>query len=249
MPSSTPLAGKVALITGSSKGIGRATALQLSALGAKVVINYSSSAKDADAVVQQIGPDNAIAIKADVSSIPDLEALVNKTVERFGKIDILIPNAGILPNKDLENTSEEDFDKCFGVNVKGVYFLVQKAVPHMSPSSRIILLSSSLTSLSGITPNYLLYVATKGAIEQMTRVLAKDLGRKGITVNAVAPGPTATDMFMAGKPEQLIKTLASFNPFNRLGDPEDIAGVMGFLASEQSSWVSGQVVKANGAMT
>lgn len=118
----------------------------------------------------------------------------------------------------------------------------------MSAGSRIILLSSSLTALSGITPNYLLYVATKGSIEQMTRVLSKDLGRKGITVNAVAPGPTATDMFMAGKPEQLVKTLAGLNPFNRLGTPEDIAGVMGLLASDQSGWISGQVIKANGSM-
>lgn len=119
----------------------------------------------------------------------------------------------------------------------------------MSPGSRIILLSTSLTTLSGITPNYLLYAATKGSIEQMTRVLAKDLGRKGITVNCVAPGPTATDMFMAGKPEQLVKMLAGLNPFNRLGKPEDVAGVMGFLATEQSAWVSGQVVRVNGSMT
>jgi len=242
-----PLAGKVALITGSSKGIGRATALELASQGAKVVINYSSSAKEADEVVKQIGSDNAIAVKADVSSIPALEELVNKTVERFGKIDILIPNAGILPMKDLETTSEEDFERCFAVNVKGVYFLVQKAVPHMAPSSRVILLSSTLTHISSITPNYLLYVASKGAIEQMTRVLAKDLGRKGITVNAVAPGPTATDMFMAGKPEALVNMMKGMNPFNRLGSPEDVASVMGFIASERSGWVSGQVIKVNGA--
>lgn len=127
------LAGKVALITGSSKGIGRATALQLASQGAKVVINYSSSSKDAEDVVAQIGSDNAIAIKADVSSVPELEGLVNKTVQKFGKIDILIPNAGILPNKDLENTTEADFDKCFGVNVKGVYFLVQVCVSILHP--------------------------------------------------------------------------------------------------------------------
>src|SRR4051794_22078730 len=122
--SAQPLTGKVALITGSSKGIGAATAQQLSSLGANVVINYSSSAAPAESLAQKLGgPDRAIALKADVSKISDLENLVNKTVEKWGKIDILIPNAGILPMKDLESTTEEDWERCFGVNVKGVYFL------------------------------------------------------------------------------------------------------------------------------
>lgn len=186
MSSSTPapLAGKVALITGGSKGIGAATALQLSSLGCKVVINYSSDSKPADELVQKIGSSNALAIKADAGSIPEIERLVKETLawSPSGKIDILIPNAGYSNLLTLEQTTEEEFDKTYNINVKGVYFLVQKAVPHMEKGGKVILISTSLCGVSTITPNYLLYVSSKGATEQMVRVLAKDLGTKGINV-------------------------------------------------------------------
>ncbi|KAF2265511.1 NAD(P)-binding protein [Lojkania enalia] len=247
--SSQPLAGKVALITGASKGIGAATALELSSLGAKVVINYSSDSTPADDLVKKIGSDKAIAVKANAGSVPEIERLVKTTVDTFGKIDILIPNAGILPMKDLEHTSEDDFQKIMDLNVKGPYFLVQKAAPHMSKGSHIILLSTSLTAASTVMPGYLLYLTSKGAIEQMTRVLAKDLGRKGILVNAIAPGPTGTDLFFKGKSEEMLKMIASGNPFNRLGTPEDIARATSFLASDASGWVNGQILRVNGGMT
>lgn len=251
MASSTaqPLAGKVALITGSSKGIGAATALELASLGAKVVINYSSDSAPADELVKKIGAENAISIQANAGSIPDIERMVKETVDKFGKIDILIPNAGILPMRDLEHTTEEDWQKCYELNVKGPYFLCQKAVPHMGAGSHITLISTSLNALSQAPPGYLLYCSTKGAIEQMTRIMSKDLGRKGINVNCIAPGPTGTELFLRGKPQQLIDTMASWNPFNRLGTPEDIAKVLGFLSSEKSEWLNGQVIRANGGMT
>jgi 3-oxoacyl-[acyl-carrier protein] reductase len=180
-----PLAGKTALITGASKGIGASTALLLSSLGAKVVINYSSNRAPADALVAKIGPANAIAIQANAGSIPDIERLIQETIAwegSNGKIDILIPNAATSIMNTLEQTTEENFDLTYNLNVKGPYFLVQKALPYMPSGSSVVLLSTSLCASSTITPNYLLYTSSKGAVEQMTRILAKDLGTRGINV-------------------------------------------------------------------
>ncbi|KAF2753020.1 short chain dehydrogenase [Pseudovirgaria hyperparasitica] len=243
---SLPLAGKVALITGGSKGIGAQAALRLARDGAKVVVNYSSDSKAADDIVNQIGGGNALAVKANAANVTEIEGLVKQTVAKFGKIDILIPNAGILPMKTLEQTTEQDFDNTFGLNVKGPYFLVQKAVPFMNPGGRIILVSTTLTGLSPITPNYLLYVSTKGSIEQMARVMAKDLASKGINVNAVAPGPTGTDLFLKGKPDAIIEKLAAASPYNRLGKPDEIADTMAFLSGNDSRWITGQTLRING---
>ena len=242
------LSGKVAIVTGGSKGIGAATCLALAKAGAAVVLNYSSDETAANQIVEKVGGDRAIAVKGDASSVEFIEALVKQTVDKFGKIDIIIPNAGILPMNNLENTTEALFDKCFALNVKGPYFLVQKAAPHMSPGSRVILLSTSLNVASIVGPNYLLYTATKGAIDQMVRVMSKDLAAKGIMVNAVAPGPTATELFLKGKPEQLLKTIAGWNPQGRLGEPEDIADVMVFLSGPGSRWLTGQRIPVNGGM-
>ncbi|OJJ47155.1 hypothetical protein ASPZODRAFT_141910 [Penicilliopsis zonata CBS 506.65] len=242
------LSGKVIIVTGASRGIGKAIAIRVAAEGAKVVINYLSNSKTADAVVEQIGADRAIAVQADASKITDIDRLVDATVAKFGKIDIVIPNAGILLVRDLEATSEEDFDKAFAVNVKGPYFLTQRAARHMPAGGRVVLISTSVNSASWISAGYLLYASTKGAIDQMTRVMAKDLGRKGILVNAIAPGPTETEMFFEGKSEQLLDSLRKTNPFNRFGQPEEIASAVAFLCGSDSSWVSGQVVRVNGAM-
>ncbi|RYP20256.1 hypothetical protein DL767_009502 [Monosporascus sp. MG133] len=241
------LEGKIVLITGGSKGIGRAIALRAAQSGASVVVNYSSDAGAANEVVAQIGSDRALAVRADASSVAGVEALVRETVVRFGRVDVVIPNAGIMPMQDLEHTSEATFDRIYNLNVKGPYFLAQKAVPHMPPGGRIIFVSTGIAHNSAVPPSYLLYASTKGAVEQMTRVMAKDLARKGITVNCVAPGPTATDLFMEGKPEAMVKAIAAQSPFNRLGDPADIADVAAFLAGPESRWVSGQVIGANGA--
>ena len=236
----------VAVITGGSKGIGRATALTLAKQGASVVINYSSDKSAADEVSSQIGDKQCLAVQADAGSVAGVTELVKQTVDRFGKIDILVPNAGILPMKTLEATSEEDYDKCMTLNVKGPYFLVQKAIPHMQKGSRVVLLSTTLCAASTVTPNYMLYLTSKGAIEQMTRVMAKELGPKDIAVNAVAPGPTATELFLKGKPDNVTKTIAGFSPQNRLGQPDEIAEAIAYLSV--TSWMSGQIVRVNGGM-
>lgn len=244
------LTGKTAIITGASKGIGRACALALGSQGANVVVNYVSSEGPAQEVVKTIGSDRAIAVKADVSDLAQGKDLVAKTVEKFGKIDILVMNAGVLmQNGSLENIEESDFDRLYNVNVKAPLFMVQDAQKHMSAGGRVMLFSTSLTTLSTITPNYLLYVSTKGAIEQMTRILAKDLGKKGITVNTISPGPTGTDGFYEGKNEQLLNMIKSWNPMGRIGEPEEIANVVSFIAGEESSWMNGQNFRVNGGMT
>ncbi|KAL8681713.1 MAG: hypothetical protein Q9224_006834, partial [Gallowayella concinna] len=227
--------------------IGKATVLRLAKDGASVVINYSSDAGPAEELVKAIGSDRALAVKADVSNVAEIEKLVKESVDKFGKIDILIPNAGSAAMKDLEQTTEEDFDSTMAVNVKGPYFLCQKAAPHMAPGSHVVHLSTSLCINSGITPNYLLYVTSKGAIEQMTRVMAKDLARKGICVNAIAPGPTGTELFYKGKSEEVINMIAGVSPFKRLGQPEEIADAIALLCGSDSSWISGQILRVNGA--
>lgn len=216
------------------------------AAGASVVVNYSSDELSAEKVVKAIGSKNAVAVRADVSTTAGIESLVQKTLGRFHKIDILIANAGVLPMKDLEHMTEEDFDQTFSLKVKGPYFLCQKAVPHMPEGSHIVFLSTTLTAASTVTPPYLLYNASKGAIEQMTRVLCKDLGKKGIFVNAVAPGPTGTELFYQGKSDEMLKKIAGFNPQGRIGTPEEVAETIVFLS--RAPWVSGQVVRVNGGM-
>ncbi|KAI6093529.1 hypothetical protein F4821DRAFT_220819 [Hypoxylon rubiginosum] len=247
--SSSFLQNKVAVITGASKGIGKASAIALARLGATVVINYSSdeqSAQETLAEVKKIGSGEARIVRADVGSVAGAQSLVKQAVDAYSKIDVLVANAGVMPMMDLEHTTEEAFDRTFAVNVKGPYFLAQAAAPHMAKGSHIIFMSTTLTTASTVQPPYLLYNSTKGAIEQMTRVISKDLGRKGILVNCVAPGPTGTDLFFRGKSEELLKTIAGFNPQGRIGTPEEIAEAVVFLS--QSSWVSGQVVRANGGM-
>ncbi|KAL2063366.1 hypothetical protein VTL71DRAFT_5171 [Oculimacula yallundae] len=242
------LSGKVALVTGGSKGIGRAISIQLASLGAKVIVNYSNDVSSAEDTVDTIGSSNAVAIKADVGSVSEINTLIEASVKHFGKLDIVVACAGIMQLNELESVTEEEFDRTFNLNVKGPLFLAQKSAPHLSPGGRIILFSTTLCAASTVTPNYLAYVSSKGAIEQMTRVLSKDLARKGIMVNAVAPGPTATDLFMKGKPEGVLNMIKGFNPQNRIGKPEEIADVVAFLCGEGAKWVTGQTIRVNGGM-
>ncbi|CAD6569194.1 MAG: hypothetical protein ASARMPREDX12_002242 [Alectoria sarmentosa] len=242
------LAGKTALITGGSKGIGAATSLLLAKAGANVAINYSSDASAAEDIAKQIGHEHSLLIQGDAGSIQDIERMVSDTVEKFGKIDIVIPCAGILLMKNLEATTEADFDKSHNLNVKGPYFLCQKAAPHMPEGSHIVFISTTQCAASSVAAPYLLYNSTKGAIEQMTRVMCKDLAPKGISVNAVAPGPTGTELFYRGKTEQMLKMVAGFSPMGRIGRPEEIAEAIVWLSSGSSSWISGQILRANGGM-
>jgi len=252
-----PLNGKTAIITGGSKGIGAATTLHLATLGANVVFTYSSDSSAADALAVKINslfpsdagtPPRVLGFKGDASSIPDLEALVAKTLETYSRIDILILNAAIMPMADLAHTSEPTFDSTMALNVKGPFFLTQLVAPHLAPGSHVIFISTSLTSASTITPPYLVYLVTKGAIEQMVRVLSKDLAKGGICVNAVAPGPTGTELFYQGKSDAVLDGIKKSIPMGRLGTPEEVAEVIGWLSGDGSRWVTGQVIRANGGL-
>jgi 3-oxoacyl-[acyl-carrier protein] reductase len=208
--------------------------------------HWSSDAAPADDIVKQIGSDRALAIKGDASSIIFIEDPVKQTMDKFKRIDIVIPNAGVLAINNLETTIEEKFDKCFALNVKGPYFLVQKAAPHMAAGSRVILLPTTLNIASTVTPNYLLYNASKGATDQMVRVMSKELAGKAIIFNTSASGPTATELFWRGKSEPMLKAIAGGNPQGRLGEPEDIADMIVILSREGSWWITGQQIPVNG---
>jgi len=242
------LKGKVALVTGASRGIGRAIAERLAQAGAAVVVNYSSSAGEAQKVVAEIEAKGgkAFAIRADVSRVPEIVKLFDQAIAHFGKLDILVNNAGIAFIKTVGDTTEEDFDHIFAINVKGTFFACQQAATRLANGGRIINLSTSITAR--LLPAYGAYAATKGAVEQLTRSLSKELGARGITVNAVSPGPTETELFLDGKTPEQIDFFSKQSAFGRLGKPQDIADIVAFLASEESRWISGQNIRANGAL-
>lgn len=242
------LNGKVALVTGSSRGIGAVTAIALAENGAKVIVNYNGSKNAADEIVEKIKSSGAeaIALKADVSKEAEVENLFNEAIAAFGKLDILINNAGIMMTKPIAQTSTEDFDQMFNINVKGVFNTLRQAATKLYDGGSIVNLTSTVTRT--LFPGYGTYCATKGAVEQFTRIFAKEMGSRGINVNAVAPGPTETELFLDGKSEEGVARLAASSAFGRLGQPEDIANFIVNMVSEDSKWVSGQIIGANGAM-
>jgi len=249
---SLPLAGKVALVTGSSRGIGAAIARKLANDGAFVVVNYSSNYSAARTVVDSINemhPNTAIDVKADLTNLACGRELLDKTIEAFGKLDILVLNAGIMGSRSLVDVDEKFFDEHFLLNVKAPLFLVKAAAPLLPEGGRIIFMSTSITKATTILPNTLTYAASKGAVEQFTRALAKDLGSRQITVNTVSPGPTDTELFRNGKSEQLIQALANLNPQKRIPPAEEIVPIVAFLASPGASWINGQNICVNGAFT
>lgn len=242
------LTNKVVLITGASRGIGAAVAKKIAGQGAKVIVNYAGSQADAEQTVQAIKANggDAIALRADVSKTAEVTTLFDAAIAHYGKIDVLINNAGIMINKLLKDTTDEDFTRQFEINVRGTFNTMREAATRLAEGGTIINFSSTLTRV--MVPTYASYVATKGAVEQLTRVFAKEMGSRGITVNAVSPGPTNTELYMKGKTQETINRQAALSAFNRIGEPDEIASVVAFLASDDAKWISGQIIGVNGAM-
>ena len=238
------LAGKVAIVTGSSAGIGRAIAERLAQEGATVMVNYGKSADKAKAVVTGIESrgGTAVAMQADISEVENARRLVRNTVERFGRLDILVNNAAIALNKPLIETTEREFDQSFALNAKGPYFAMQEAAKVIADGGRIVNLSSGGTRRG--FPGATVYLGTKAALEQFTKGLAHELASRAVTVNTVSPGFTDTAMLW----ESLRETAPQMTPLGRLGKPGDIADVVAFIVSDQARWLTGQNIQASGGV-
>jgi 3-oxoacyl-[acyl-carrier protein] reductase len=240
------LKDKTAIVTGSSRGIGKEIALILGKMGASVVINYTKNAELAEEAASEITSfgAQAISVKADISKIGEIETLFDAAIGKFGFVNILINNAGVPLHKKIEEVTEKEFDNIFATNVKGLFFACQYAARKMTEGGRIINISSSVTKL--MLPGYGPYAATKGAVNQITKVLAKELGHRCITVNAISPGPTDTELFRKGKTEEQISGFAKMAALGRLGTPIDIARAVSILVSEEAGWITGQNIFVNG---
>lgn len=239
---------RVALVTGASRGIGAAVAKRLAADGFAVAVNYAGNEAAANATVAAIEAEGgrAIAVRADVASVHDVKTMFATIEDKLGRVDILVNNAGILPYVTIAETTDEQFERTMAINVTGTFNTMREAATRLNDGGRIVNFSTSVLHMA--PPTYGVYVATKGAVEALTRVFAKELRGRGITCNAVAPGPVATELFLNGKSEELVQQIAKSAPLERLGQPEDIAGVVSFLAGPDGGWVNGQILRANGGM-
>ncbi|NTX10899.1 SDR family oxidoreductase [Myxococcus sp. CA056] len=239
---------KVALVTGASRGIGAAVAKRLAQDGFTVIVNYAESAAPAEALVREIeqAGGKALAAQADVSKSADVRRLFDAAQTAFGGVDVLVNNAGIMSLSTLADTDDAVFERQIAVNLQGTFNTLREAARRLRDGGRIINFSSSVVGL--LQPTYGVYAGTKAAVEAMTSVLAKELRGRNITVNAVAPGPTATDLFLKGKPQDLVDRMAKLAPLERLGQPTDIAATVAFLAGPDAGWVNGQVLRANGGI-
>jgi 3-oxoacyl-[acyl-carrier protein] reductase len=249
MPTTTsarPLAGKTALVTGAATGIGHAISLALSRAGAAVVVNHNHTGDAAEKVVAEIAAEGgtAMAIAADVSSRAEYEAMVEQALATYGAWHILVSNAAVAITKPFPELTEVEFDLSYAVNVKGIFHGMQLAWRHLADGGRIITISSSTTGL--MLPGYSLYDSTKGAVEQFTRILAREFGNRGITVNAVSPGATETETYRSGKTPEFLGSLEAMSAFGRLGHPAEIANVVAFVASDAARWITAQVIRVNG---
>jgi 3-oxoacyl-[acyl-carrier protein] reductase len=244
----TRTANQVAIVTGASRGIGAEVARRLAKDGFSVSINYASSSAEADALVAELQANGAkaIAVKADVSKADQVRNLFEVTEQQLGKVDVLVNNAGVLKTVPLAETSDALYDQTFDINVRGTFNTLREAAARLNEGGRIVNFSSTTLGLN--MPGYAVYNATKAAVEAFTHVFAKELRGRNITVNAVAPGPIATSLFLDGKTEEQIQAFAKMPPLQRLGQPEDIASVVAFLAGPDSGWVNGQILRANGGV-
>jgi 3-oxoacyl-[acyl-carrier protein] reductase len=239
---------RVAIVTGASRGIGRAIASRLAKSGFVVIVNHAGSPNDAEGMVSEIDAagGQARAVQADVSSATEMRALFDAAERVFGRGDVLVNNAGIMKLTAVAEADDDTFDRTIAVNLTGAFNGMREAARRLRYGGRIVNVSSSIVGL--YQPRYALYAATEAGVEAMTRVLAKELGPSRITVNAVAPGPVATELFLGANPPEQVARIKAMNPLDRLGEPGDIACVVAFLAGPDGGWVNGQVLRANGGI-
>ncbi|MCR6632798.1 MAG: SDR family oxidoreductase [Magnetospirillum sp.] len=237
---------KVALVTGASRGIGAEIACRLAADGFAVAVNYAGNAAKADAVVAQIAAagGEAIAVQADIGEEAAVDRLFQAVLERFGRLDAVVNNAGLMANSPIAAGDVAAFDRLVATNLRGTFLVLSRAARHVGEGGRIVAFSTSVIAKS--LPSYGAYIATKAGVEGLVRVLANEMRGRSVTVNAVAPGPVATELFLTGKSDELVAQLAKAAPLERLGQPEDISGVVSFLLGPDGGWVNGQVLRANG---
>ena len=244
----TDKTSKVAIVTGASRGIGAAVAERLASDGFAVIINYSSDARSAETLERKIKDNGgrALAAKADVSNPNAVRDMFDAAERAFGGVDVLINNAGIMKLARIADSADALFDQQIAINLKGSFIAMREAAKRLRDGGRIVNFSTSVVGTRLET--YGVYAATKSAVETMTAILSKELRGRNITVNAVAPGPVATELFLSGKSPELIDRLAKMNPMERLGTPEDIASAVAFLVGPDGGWINGQVLRANGGM-
>ncbi|MET0705198.1 MAG: SDR family oxidoreductase [Mycobacterium sp.] len=238
---------RIAVVTGGSGGIGRRVALRLAADGMSVAVHYSGNADRAQEVVDEIAGagGSAMAVRADVADADQVTALFDSVVEHFGGVDVVANTAGIMTLSPLADLSLDDFDRMIRINLRGTFVVSQKAAAHLREGGALINFSSSVVKMA--LPTYSGYAASKGAVEALTPILAKELRGRDVTVNTLAPGPTSTPLFLDGKTDEQIQQMAERSPLQRLGEPDDIAEVVSFLAGP-ARWVNGQILYANGGV-
>ncbi|AZN96780.1 SDR family oxidoreductase [Mesorhizobium sp. M9A.F.Ca.ET.002.03.1.2] len=239
---------KVAIVTGASGGIGAAVAERLGKDGLTVVVNYAGNAASAEAVVAKIEAvgGRAVAAQADISDVQAVRRMFDSAETAFGGVDVLINNAGIMTLATIADSDDTLFDRQIAINLKGTFNTLREAAKRLRDGGRIVNFSSSVVGL--LQPTYGVYAGTKAAVEAMTPILARELRGRNITVNAIAPGPTATKLFLDGKPQEVIDRLAKLAPLERLGQPDDIADAVAFLVGPDGSWINGQTLRANGGI-
>jgi 3-oxoacyl-[acyl-carrier protein] reductase len=235
-----------AIVTGASGGIGRAVARRLARDGFAVVVNYAGKASKAEETVAEIvaSGGRAGAVQGDVASAPDAERLFKTAVDMFGAVDVVVNCAGIMPLRPIAGSDTEIFDRVIATNLRGTFLILAQASQHVASGGRIIAFSTSV--IAKAFPTYGPYIASKAGVEGLVHVLANELRGRNITVNAVAPGPVATELFLSGKTDAQIDQLRKLPPLERLGQPDDIANVVSFLAGPDGAWVNAQVLRANG---